>query len=60
MAVNKDIRICKHCGKKYSVENQSDCFPGGKEREEIFCPNCGKIDGYMRTSGYPFTQKGEA
>ena len=60
MAVNKDIRICKHCGKKYSVENRSDCFPGGKEREEIFCPNCGKIDGYMMTSGYPFTQKEEA
>ncbi len=59
MAIDKDIRICKHCGKKYSVENRSDVFPGGKEREEIICPHCGKIDGYMMTSGYPYTQEEE-
>lgn len=59
MDLDKDIRTCNHCGKKYSVENQGDMFHGGKEREEIICPHCGKIDGYMMTSGYPYTQEEE-
>ena len=59
MAINEGIRICNHCGKKYSVENRNDRFPGGKEKEEIICPHCGEIDGYMMTSGYPYTQKEE-
>lgn len=38
MNPEKDIRICKTCGRQYEVINMGDCFTGGKEREEVFCP----------------------
>lgn len=51
-----DVRICKSCGKRYVVENVSDCFPGGKEQEEIVCPHCHAHDGVMITSGFVRTR----
>lgn len=59
LVLGRDVRTCKKCKKKYSVVNQGDCHPGGKEREEIICPHCGHIDGHMMTSGFPKTFKEE-
>ena len=55
--MDREIRTCGHCGQQYFVENRMDCYPGCREREEIACPHCGKIDGYMKTSGVPYTSK---
>ena len=57
METDKNIRTCGHCGKKYMVENHGDCYPGCKEKEEIVCPHCKEIDGYMTTSGWPYVIK---
>lgn len=55
--LDKDVRTCPKCGKKYSVSNSGDQFPGGKESEEIICPYCGHVTGHMMTSGFPRTSK---
>ena len=55
--LDKDIRTCKKCGKRYVVINYGDHFPGGKEKEEIICPWDGHIDGTMMTSGFVRTEK---
>lgn len=57
--LGKDVRTCGKCGKMYSVSNDGDRWPGGKDREEIICPHCGHVDGYMMTSGFPRTFKEE-
>ena len=57
LKMDREIRTCGHCGQQYFVENRMDCYPGCREREEIICPHCGEIDGYMKTSGVPHTSK---
>lgn len=52
-----DIRSCQNCGKKYVVFNEGDCYPGGKEKEEIYCPWCRSLEGTQITSGHIRTQK---
>ena len=54
---DKDIRTCKECGRKFAIEISGDCSPGGKEREEVFCPWCGHVDGVVTTSGNVRTEK---
>ena len=50
-------KICNNCKKEYFYENIGDRFPGGKEKEEVVCPYCKKIDFYIMTSGYVKTSK---
>lgn len=52
-----DEQVCKECGKKFTVEIMGDTYPGGKEREEIWCPHCGALNGHIMTSGIVRTQK---
>jgi hypothetical protein len=54
---DKEIRICTKCRGRYVVHNDGDCYPGGKEREEIYCPCCSHLDGYLTTSGRVRTEK---
>lgn len=48
---DKDIRTCKECGRQFEVRNEGDMFPGGKDKEEIYCPHCHTINGSIMTSG---------
>ena len=48
---DKDIRTCSQCGKQFEVRNEGDMFPGGKEKEEIYCPYCHTYNGSIMTSG---------
>ena len=50
-----DIRTCSACGKTYEVTIIGDTRPGCREREEIICPSCGHVDGYVFTGGVPRT-----
>ena len=50
-------RICSHCGKEYGYENSGDVYAGGKDREDITCPYCDKVDFTKMTSGYFSTYK---
>lgn len=43
---------CEKCGKKFRVEVTTMGVAGGKDREEIFCPYCGHLNGYRMTSGF--------
>lgn len=43
---------CSHCGKAYAYENRGDVYAGGKDREDITCPYCNKVDLTKMTSGY--------
>ncbi len=52
---DKDVRTCNKCGKEFEVRNEGDMFPGGREKEELRCPYCHAINGYMMTSGMPRT-----
>ena len=49
--MDKDIRKCKNCGKEYAVSIIGDTMPGCKEREDIKCPYCYHLDGYITTGG---------
>lgn len=54
---DKETRRCKNCGKKYTVYEVGNRWPGGKEQEDINCPWCGHLDGKMTTSGSIRTEK---
>jgi len=56
---NRDIRTCKKCGKTYVVYNDGDHFPGGKEKEDIYCPWCHHFEGTLITSGSVRVEKVE-
>ena len=56
---DKEIETCRKCGQRYIVHNDGDCYPGGKEREEIYCPNCSHLNGYLMTSGRVRTEQVE-
>ena len=36
------VYTCPDCAELFRVAYLSGTFPGGKEREDIDCPNCGK------------------
>ena len=48
---------CEKCGRKFRVQVTTMNVPGGKEKEEIFCPYCGHENGYRMTSGFVYTYK---
>ena len=56
---DNDIKTCKRCHMKYRMIIIGDCWPGGKEQEEVICPWCGIVDGMMTTSGSVHTEKVE-
>lgn len=47
---------CKKCGAKVSITERSMGVPGGKEKEQAYCPKCGVLvaehitDGFIDTS----------
>ena len=51
--------ICKKCGKEFEVHVTTMNVPGGKDKEEIFCPYCHEENGYRMTSGFVYTFKKE-
>ena len=48
---------CEKCGKEFRVQVTTMNVPGGKEKEEIWCPYCGHLCGYRMTSGFVRTFK---
>lgn len=48
---------CKKCGREFRVQVTTMNVPGGKDKEEIFCPYCGEENGYRMTSGFVHTYK---
>ena len=48
---------CPICGKVFLVQELPMGVPGGKEREEYFCPYCHKEAGYIITDGFVRTSK---
>ena len=48
---------CKKCEREFRVQVTTMNVPGGKEKEEIFCPYCGVENGYRMTSGFVYTYK---
>lgn len=50
---------CKNCGRKFRIQVTTMNVPGGKDKEEIFCPYCGEENGYRMTSGFVYTYKTE-
>jgi len=49
--------ICKKCGKEFLVQVTTMNVPGGKDKEEVFCPYCGEENGHHMTSGFVHTFK---
>lgn len=43
---------CKRCNKKFTYSIEGDIYPGGKDKEYIFCPYCEHINGTEMTSGH--------
>ena len=37
-----EIEVCKKCGKKFGYELYGTVYPGGKDREYVYCPYCGE------------------
>lgn len=48
---------CEKCGKKFKVQVTTMNVPGGKDKEEIWCPYCHAENGYRMTSGFVNTFK---
>ena len=48
---------CVKCGKEFKVKVTTMNVPGGKDREEIYCPYCNAENGYRMTSGFVKTYK---
>lgn len=48
---------CEQCKRKFRVEVTTMNVPGGKEKEEIWCPYCNHLNGYRMTSGFVHTYK---
>lgn len=57
--VNDDWMICEKCGKKYLLRVPTDHVPGGKMKEEYYCPYCHHEEGSVMTSEFPITFKEE-
>lgn len=56
MKIENQIK-CKNCEKIFVYENKGDVFPGGKDKEEVVCPYCGKVNMHIMTSGTVVTHK---
>lgn len=48
---------CSECGRRFRVQVTTMNVPGGKEREEVYCPYCHSNNGYRMTSGFVYTFK---
>ena len=35
------VEVCEKCGKKFGYELTGPVYPGGKDREYVYCPYCG-------------------
>lgn len=57
--MNRDVIVCKKCNKKFSWYIYDDVYPGGKDREYIYCPYCNTINGSEMISGFIGTNKEE-
>lgn len=53
-------RKCFNCGNRYNVWITPDLYPGSREREDIKCPCCDSIEGYIKTSGTVLTEKADS
>ena len=53
------VTTCKNpkCGKKFDVSESPMGVPGGKDREEYYCPYCQTENGYIMTDGFVHTRK---
>ncbi len=57
MSVHDGATTCSKCGKKFTYRNYGDVWPGGKDREYIYCPYCNEINGSIITSGQVISSK---
>lgn len=48
---------CDVCERTFLVQVSTMNVPGGKEREEVYCPYCHALNGYRMTSGFVRTFK---
>lgn len=58
--MSRDYRsneTCKECGKEFTYTHYGDVYPGGKEREYIYCPYCDAVNGSKMTSGFISSDK---
>ncbi|MFV0518481.1 MAG: helix-turn-helix domain-containing protein [Aminipila sp.] len=51
--------VCSSCGKRFTYSISNGGYPGGKDREYIYCPWCKAENGSTMTSGIINTQKVE-
>ena len=49
--------ICTQCKRLFFYVVGDMGVPGGKERENIYCPYCNKENGSVMTSGFIYTYK---
>ncbi|MGM0181514.1 hypothetical protein IGK74_000411 [Enterococcus sp. AZ150] len=50
-------KVCTECGETFTWRNSGDVWPGGKDREYIYCPYCHAENGSIMTSGAVITAK---
>ena len=52
--MNKPDRIidCENCGKRLIIRETGNIWPGGLERENVYCPYCGQLVVSKMTSGF--------
>lgn len=43
---------CKECGAKVKITERSMGVPGGKEKEQAYCPKCGALVAEHMTDGF--------
>jgi hypothetical protein len=43
---------CKQCGTKLRIAERSMGVPGGKEKEQGYCPKCGEVVAEFMTDGF--------
>ena len=46
---------CSNCGKWFHVVETPMGVPGGKDKEEYYCPYCDHEEGYIMTDGFVHT-----
>lgn len=45
--------ICPRCRAYLIIYDGQERWPGGKEKEEVFCPKCHKLISTVMTSAFP-------
>tara|TARA_B100001093_G_C26506967_1_gene875804 strand:+ start:142 stop:321 length:180 start_codon:yes stop_codon:yes gene_type:complete len=43
---------CENCGIKLKIEEQPMNVPGGKDKEQAYCPECNHLVAEHMTSGF--------